>query len=89
MANWSNAVVHLVSMTTLADDTTTHVVQFQPVDQAFSAGAILGSQGSSNLARYIPVTDLDSTNAYDIHISHSVTPITRIFGRDLIASPGE
>lgn len=93
MPTWDkeNIVIQLITTTgtTLGDDTSTHTVQFQPVDSAFSTNAVLGTQGTSNLSRYMPVSDLDSSKSYDIHLSHATTPIGRIHGKDTITLASE
>jgi len=86
MGTWNrhNIVIGLAASTTLADDTGTHTVQFQPISQAFSAGAISGTQGTSNLARWSPVSDLDTTEIYDVYLS--TVKIGRIFGLDIVGN---
>lgn len=87
MSTWNkyNCVVQL-TLTTLANDTTTHTVQFQPASQSFSNGAVLGTAGSGEPSRYRPVSDLDTEKAYDIYVDS--TKVDRILGPDLIAEVG-
>ena len=90
MGTWakSNCWVELVASTG-ASDTSTHTVQFQPYDQAFSTGAVAASAGSSNGARYRPTADLSTTLCYDIHVDSATTPIGRICGPDTYRPPTE
>ena len=90
MATWDrNRVWIELVLSTGASDTSTHTVQFQPTDQAFSTGAVAASVGASNSSRYRPVSDLDTTKCYDIHLSSATTPIDRIYGPDTITLVSE
>lgn len=86
MATWSrhNIVIQLTASTTLADDTGTHTVEFQPIAQAYSAGAVVGTQGSSELSRWSPASDLSSTDIYDIYLSG--VRVGRLFGMDIVGN---
>jgi hypothetical protein len=87
MAVWNkeNIVISLVNTATGENDTGTHTVKFQPVDQAYDSGAINGTQLDS-LYRYIPASDLDTENAYDIYVDG--TKLKRIFGSDMLPAVG-
>ena len=88
MSTWDKNIIWIsLAKSTGADETVTHVVQFQPIDQAFSTGAVLGLQSSSKVNRYQPASDLDTTKNYDVHISHSATPTGRIFGINTVTLP--
>lgn len=49
-------------------DTTAHVVEFQPIDQAYPSGAVNATQCSINKEIYQPDSDLDEWTHYDIYV---------------------
>jgi len=83
MGTWAKTGIWIeLVATTGSSDTSTHTVQFQPFDQAFSTGAVAASAGSGNAARYRPTADLSTTLCYDIHVDSATTPVDRICGPD-------
>jgi hypothetical protein len=60
--------IHLVTATTAADDTSSHTVKLQPIDQAYPTGAVDCTQGTSEQARWYPDTDLDEDQHYDVYV---------------------
>ena len=86
MATWNNdtIIITLLDSSTGAVDTNSYTIQCQPVDQAYSTGAISCSQLSSG--KWKPDSNLDTENAYDIYKNSS--RIGRIWGIDLMASVG-
>ncbi len=87
MANWTKnyCVIQLAAVTTLSDDTATHTVKVQPIDQAYSNGAVLCTAGTGNASRYTPNSDLDTTKVYDVYVDD--TKVGRIFGPDTVTQP--
>jgi len=69
MGTWAkeNAVIGLYSSSTGLEDTSSHTVKYQPIDQDYDTGAIAASQlGSTN--RWMPDSDLDDEQHYDIYV---------------------
>ena len=86
MATWDKDTIGipLVKPITMAKDTDSHTVQFQPIDQAFSTGAVLGTQGTAQKHLWYPSSDLDTTKIYDIYVNG--TRVYRIFGIDIVGN---
>jgi len=86
VATWSknNIGIPLVKPITMAKDTSTHTVKFQPIDQAFSAGAVLGTQGTAQKHIWYPASDLDTEKIYDVYVDG--TKVYRILGADIVGN---
>ena len=85
MATWAkeNVIIHLVTATTLADDSSAHDVEV--IDTAdslvYDAGSVVAcTQGSTADYRYFPSSDLDTTKEYDVYVD--TVKIGRIIGPD-------
>ena len=89
MATWEkeNAVIRLVVATTMADDETSHTVKYQPTNQAYPTGAVTATQGTSELSRWYPSSDLDDNYSYDIYVNDS--RIGRIFSPKSVPELGD
>ena len=87
MSTWEKeyAIVTLIRTDNGKFDELTHVVTYQPVDQAYPTGII----SSTKLAvgyRYMPDEDLDTEKAYDIYVD--AVKKKRIFGPDMMMVVG-
>ncbi|HOT98965.1 MAG TPA: hypothetical protein PKZ83_17720 [bacterium] len=73
MATWDKDTIfiQLVTPSTGSNDETAHTVEFCPVDNTYPAGAVTGTQCSSEPSRYYPGADLDDETHYDIYVDGS------------------
>jgi len=72
MAAWPKEDVPLIDIrnwTTGSKDTTEHTVEWQPIDQAYDAGAIACSQCTVEQHLWRPDTDLDDGTHYQLYIN--------------------
>ena len=86
MSAWDKDTIGipLLKPITMAKNTDSHTVQFQPIDQTFSTGAVLGTQGTAQKHLWYPSSDLDTTKIYDIYVNG--TRVYRIFGIDIVGN---
>lgn len=87
MATWNAEYAMFINYdkNTGAENTTAKTVEYQPVDQSYPTGKISSTQ-IAGTGKYIPDSDLNTENAYDVYIEGS--KIKRIFGSDLMPPIG-
>lgn len=85
---WDKDIIFLslVTPTTGADDTASHTVEFQPIDQAYPTGHTDGTQCSTETSRWYPASDLDENTTYDIYVD--AVRIGRIQALNAVAPVG-
>ena len=88
MATWEkeSIFIPLHVPVTGAEDTTGHTVEFQPINQGYPTGAILGVQCTTNQNLWQPASDLDDELDYDIYCDGSC--ITRLPAKKAVSSIG-
>ncbi len=88
MAVWDKDTIFipLVTPITGADDTASHTVEFQPINQAYPTGHTDGTQCSTNLERWYPSADLDTDLDYDVYVDG--TRVYRLLGLNAVSNFG-
>jgi len=86
MAIWDKdtIVIAILDSSTGEIDENSYTIQAQPIDQAYSTGAVACSQLTSG--KWKPDSNLDTELAYDIY--KNATRIGRIWGIDLMPGIG-